>query len=50
MFYIELQFVYVPTGIILMQKRYAVVLLARFNMMECQQQIQWKKGFNYEMT
>jgi hypothetical protein len=36
MFYIELQFVYVPTGIILVQKRYAVVLLARFNTMECQ--------------
>jgi hypothetical protein len=36
MIYIGLEFVYVPIGIILMQRRYATMLLAQFNMMECQ--------------
>jgi hypothetical protein len=36
MMYISLEFVYVPTSIILVQRRYATMLLAQFNMMECQ--------------
>jgi hypothetical protein len=35
MIYIGLEFVYVPIGIILVQKRYVAMLLTWFNMVAC---------------
>jgi hypothetical protein len=35
MIYIGSEFVYVPTSIILVQRRYATMFLAQFNMIEC---------------
>jgi hypothetical protein len=51
MIYISLEFVYMPTGIILVQKRYVAMFLAQFNMMECRlATIPMRKEFNYGMT